>query len=102
MEMSNVVSLSLDKTFECAALKLNVNNVIYYILCLYRAPLSKSKSNRSNRVYKKRSTHIHTYIHTDFFIRYLSSVCSKTDFSTNIFSTMNVKNFCPVTIYLFD
>ena len=38
--MSNVVSLSLDKTFECAALKLNVNNVIYYILCLYRAPLS--------------------------------------------------------------
>lgn len=40
MEMSNVVSLSLDKTFECAAIKLNVNNVIYYILCLYRAPHS--------------------------------------------------------------
>lgn len=40
MEMSNVVSLSIDKTFECAAIKLNVNNVIYYILCLYRSPQS--------------------------------------------------------------
>ena len=28
---------------------------------------------------------LHTYIHTDFFIRYLSSACSKTDFSTKIF-----------------
>ena len=36
-------------------------------------------------IYTHIHTHIHTYIHTDFFIRYLTSACSKTDFSTKIF-----------------
>lgn len=39
-EITDVVNLSIERIFECAAVKLTINNVSYCILCLYRAPNS--------------------------------------------------------------
>lgn len=37
-EISNLVSLSQDKFFECSAIQFSVNSKQFYILCLYRSP----------------------------------------------------------------
>lgn len=38
VSLSDVVALSVEKIFECAAIKLTVNDLNYCIVCLYRAP----------------------------------------------------------------
>lgn len=41
-EITQLVNLSVDKVFECSAVEIKINNILYCVVCLYRTPDSDS------------------------------------------------------------